>query len=196
MSGTETEIVKARVYDTSVDSYLTKVCLLDTMGDVVYNREHAAGVKAYTVNSMVFNAVFETDVELIRTIALRIDGTVPEEEKREGYANILGNALEDVLSYDRKDLLSVTPDDPAVIAMAKVVVYKATQPVGSNPAARRDRNMAAQMLLERTGGRKVAPVKPLLETTYVEPDWMGLPAEGEDSDEGEVQQGRREGRNG
>ena len=181
MRDTKTEIVEARTYDTSVDTYLTKVCLLDTMGDVVYNREHAAGVKAYTVNSMVFNAVFETDVELIKTIALRIDGTVPEEEKREGYANILGNALEDVLSYDTKELLRVTPDDPAVIAMAKVVVYKATQPVGNNPAARRDRNMAAAMLLERTGGRKVSPVKPMLETTYVEPDWMWLPekAEGE-----------------
>ena len=90
-----------------------------TMGDVVHSREVATNAKQYTVNSMVFNAVFEKDVDLIRTIALRIDGTVPEEDKREGYANLIGAAIEDVLSYERADQMKVVPSDPPVIAMAK-----------------------------------------------------------------------------
>ena len=170
----DTEIERIRDYDTSVDGYLSEVCISRTMKDVVEGREYANNAKAYTINGMVFNAIFELDVDLIKTIATRIDGTVPEEGKREGYANILGDAIEDVLSYERKEMLQVVPEDPPVIAMAKVLVYVATQPAGNNFAKRKERNLASQMILERTGGRKVQPVKPLLETKYVNPDWMEM----------------------
>jgi hypothetical protein len=123
---------------------------------------------------MVYNAVFEMDVDLIRTIALRIDGTVPEEDKRDGFANLLGDAIEDVLSYTQADQLRVTPQDQPVIAMAKALVFVGTQPCGSNYAKRKERNLAAQMILERTGGRKVQPTRLQVETKYVEPEWMKL----------------------
>ena len=71
-------------------------------------------------------------------------------------------------------MLQVVPEDPPVIAMAKVLVYVATQPAGANFAKRKERNLASQMILERTGGRKVQPVKPLLETKYVNPEWMEI----------------------
>lgn len=174
----DTEIVSTRDYDTTVDNYLSDVVISRTMKDVVKSRECANNAKAYTINGMVFNAIFELDVELIKTIVTRVDGTVPEEEKREGCANLLGDAIEDVLSYDDKEMLKVVPSDPPIIAMAKVLVYVSTQPAGNNMARRRERNLAAQIILERTGGRKVKPTKPLLETKYVEPEWMGLP-EGE-----------------
>lgn len=181
--GKDTEIVVTRHYDTSLDNYMTKACLEFTMGDIVMARENPGNnVKAYTVASMIFNAVFEMDVELIRTIGLRIDGTIPEEGKRGGYANILGDAIEDVLSYDHKDLLYFTNSDPVIIAMAKVLVFVANQPVGTNYAKRKERNLAASMVFERTGGRKTQPTKPLVAVTYVEPDWMGLP-EGKGDDE-------------
>lgn len=161
-----------RAYDTTLDNYLTNVCLSKTMGDVVRSRDIAQNAKQYTVASLIFNAVFEMDVDLIRTIALRIDGTVPEEDKREGYANILGDAIEDVLSYEQAVQLQVVPQDPPVIAMAKALVFVGTQPCGSNYAKRKERNLAAQMILERTGGRKVQPTKNQIETRYVEPEWM------------------------
>jgi hypothetical protein len=180
MSDTQIGIIKIDS-DASVDEYLSRVCLTRTMGDVVKMRESAMTAKAYTIASMVFNAVFEMDVELIKTIAFRVDGTVPEENKRDSYANLLGDAIEDVLSYDEARMLTVTPDDTAIIAMAKVLVYVATRSAGTNYMARKERNLAASMILERTGGRKVGPTKPLLTTEYVEPDWMGLP-EGEEND--------------
>lgn len=170
-----TEIVKARKeYDTSIDNLLTTLCLDRKMGDIVKNRDMASTARAYTVNSMVFNAVFEMDVELIKTIAMRVDGTVPEEGERSGYANLLGDAIDDVLSYERVNQLKITPDDPPIIAMAKVLVVKATEqiPASSNVAKRKERNLAASMILERTGGRKTQPTRPALETKYVEPDWM------------------------
>lgn len=179
----DTAIVTAREYDTTLDNYLTNVCLSRTMGDVVRSREIATNAKQYTVASMIFNAVFEMDVDLIRTIALRIDGTVPEEDKRDGYANILGDAIEDVLSYEQAVQLQVTPQDPPIIAMAKALVYIGTQPCGSNYAKRKERNLAAQMILERTGGRKVQPTALQVTTEYVEPDWMQL-ASGKDGEDG------------
>ena len=179
----DTEIVTAREYDTTLDNYLTFVSLGRTMGDVVRSREIATNAKQYTVASMIFNAVFEMDVDLIRTIALRIDGTVPEESKRAGYANILGDAIEDVLSYEQAVQLQVTPQDPPIIAMAKALVYIGTQPCGNNYAKRKERNLAAQMILERTGGRKVQPTAIHVTTEYVEPEWMQL-ASGKDGEDG------------
>ena len=179
-----TQIVPIREYDTTLDNYMADVCLFRTMGDVVRSREIATNAKQYTVNSMIYNAVFELDVDLIRTIALRIDGTVPEENRREGYANIIGDALEDVLSYSRADQMKVVPSDPPVVAMAKALVYIGTQPCGSNYAKRKERNLAAQMILERCGGRKVEPTRADRTIEYVEPEWMQLPATGEDGENG------------
>ena len=191
-----TEIVSTRKpYDTTLDGYLSDVCLLRTMGDVVRARDVATNAKQYTVASMVCNAVFECDVDLIRTIATRIDGTVPEEDKRDGYANIMGAALEDVLSYERADQMMVKPSDSPVIAMAKALVYIGTQPCGSNYAKRKERNLAAQMILESCGGRKVEPTRIEAQIEYIEPEWMQLAAtEGEgDADEGsgEAREGSR-----
>lgn len=167
-------VVATRVYDTTLDNYLTTVCLSKTMGDVVHSRDVAMNAKQYAVASMIYNAVFEMDIDLIRTIALRIDGTVPEEDKRESFANIIGDALEDVLSYEQAEQMKVLPSDPPIIAMAKALVYVGTQPCGTNYAKRKERNLAAQMILERTGGRKVQPTRLLAEKEYVEPEWMRL----------------------
>lgn len=174
MSDTKTEIIKYAEYDTTLDNYLTRVCLDRTMGDVVKSREVATNAKQYTVASMIYNAVFEMDVDLIKTIAVRIDGTVPEEDKRDGFANILGAAIEDVLSYEQAIQLQVTPQDVPIIAMAKALVYIGTQPCGSNYAKRKERNLAAQMILERCGGRKVQPTRLDKRIEYVEPEWMQL----------------------
>ena len=175
----DTAIERIREYDTTLDNYMADVCIMRTMGDVVHAREVATNAKQYTVNSMIYNAVFEMDVDLIRTIALRIDGTVPDEDKRDGYANIIGAALEDVLSYEHANQMKVVPSDPPVIAMAKALVYIGTQPCGSNYAKRKERNLAAQMILERCGGRKVQPARVEATIEYVEPEWMQLPSQKE-----------------
>ena len=170
------QIVNTRIYDTTLDNYLTDICLLRTMGDVVRGREIATNAKQYTVASMIYNAVFEFDVDLIRSIALRIDGTVPAEDKRDGYANIMGAAIDDVLSYSCAEQMVVTPNDPPIIAMAKALVFVGTQPCGPNYAKRKERNLAAQMILERCGGRKVEPTRIDAQIEYVEPEWMQLNA--------------------
>lgn len=135
-------------------------------------RETSTNARSYTVTSMLYNAVFEVDVELIKTIVLRIDGTVPSEKKRDSFANLFGDALDDVMNYERADQLKVVPSDPPIIAMAKALVYIATQPVGNNFQKRKERNLAANIILERIGGRKVEPKRLEIDTVYVEPAWM------------------------
>ena len=184
----DTQIELVREYDTTLDGYMADVCMLRTMGDVVHAREVATNAKQYTVNCMIYNAVFEMDVDLIRTIATRIDGTVPEEDKRDGYANFFGCALEDVLSYERADQMKVVPSDPPVIAMAKALVYIGTQPCGSNYTKRKERNLAAQMILERCGGRKVQPARLEATIEYVEPEWMQLSAPEEGNRDGKKEE--------
>jgi len=186
-TASDTAIVSIKDYDATLDEYLADVCLLRTMGDVVRNREVATNAKGYAVAQMIYNAVFEMDVDLIRTIALRIDGTVPESDKRDGFANLIGDAVEDVLSYTKTDQMQIVPEDRPVIAMAKALVYIATQPCGSNYAKRKERNLAAQMILERCGGRKVQPTRADHRIEYVEPEWMQL-GEG-DGDRGEGSEG-------
>lgn len=168
------DIIKKGSYDTTLDNYLSNVTLNRTMGDVVKARDVAANAKQYTVACMIFNAVFEMDVQLIKTIATRVDGTVPIDEERDKYANILGDAIDDVLSYERMDQMKVVPEDPPIIAMAKALVYIATQPCGNNMAKRKERNLASEMILERTGGRKIKPLQEINEVVYVQPEWMGL----------------------
>ena len=174
-------VISRKEYDTSLDKLLTDTALSKTMGQVALGRERSHNARGFLVDCMFFNAVIEKDVDLIKTLATRIDGTVPEEDKRDGFANILGDALEDVLSYEQPQLLSVSSEDSPIIAMAKVLVYVAACPVGNNVQARKSRNLAAQMILERTGGRKTAPTKNQLETVYVQPLWMGT-GEQEDQD--------------
>lgn len=176
MSDIRTDIVPTRTYDTGLDNYMSTVVLERTMSDVVRDREKPSNAKAYTVNSMIFNAVFEMDIDLIKTIVLRVDGTVPDEGRRDGYANLIGDALDDVLDSTSPDQMKVYPYDPPIIAMAKVLVHVASQPAGTNYAKKKERNLAANMILERTGGRKVQPTKPMIEAKYVEPEWMKLNA--------------------
>lgn len=195
MSDTKTAIIKKerRPYTTSLDGLMTRTCLDRTMGDVMKLCETSNDVRGFTVASMIRNAVFELDIELIKTIVTRIDGLVPAEGNRESYANLLGDALEDVLEYPRREMVQVQETDSPIIAMAKVVIYVATQPAGGNMTRRRERNLAAQMLSERTGGRKVEPTRPELETKYVEPEWMVTDGKGgDDPQSGKAQEAMRE----
>jgi len=165
------------------DELLTDYALSKTMGDLVRTSEVAIKARDYALSRMICNAVFEIDIELIQTIVSRIDGTIPSEGNTDKYATAFGDALEDVLEYSNAEQMEVKETDRPIIAMAKAVVYAATNRVGSNLARKKERNLAAKMLLERTGGRKVAPTPLQLETVYVEPKWMGLPKGGEDSEQ-------------
>jgi len=149
---------------------------MKTIGEVFRNRESATNAKALFVSSLIFDAIFNCDIQSAKQVVSRIDGGVPDARKRGNYANIFGDALEDVLSYTNKEQLKIQPDDLVIIALAKVVVFVSMSDPGKNVQKRKDKQDAIQMILERTGGRKSEPVKQIASVNYVNPDWMmGLP---------------------
>lgn len=139
--------------------------------------------RTYFVANIVFCAIFEQDMGLIETIAKRIDGTVPTTDKRDSFANLMGDAIEDVLDMGRAEQRIVTPDDPVIIALAKVVYKIATTPSNGNPTLKREKQKAVEMVFERTNGRRTEPVRPQLETIYTDPAWM---TDGKDNNEQDV----------
>lgn len=176
-----------------LDGYLTDMCLHWTVGQVKRTVEGSQNARALLCASIIDNAIFELDMGAISNIVTRIDGTVPEEGRRDGYANLFGDALGAVLAMDDlRKKIQVLPEDPCIIGLAKAVVYISVQSCGTNPSKRRERQKAQEMVFARTGGRKTEPTKLAIETTYARPDWMNLP-EGDSHGAGEpVRNGQQE----
>lgn len=167
----------------SLDAYLTNLCLYRTIGEVNKLREQATNARAYFGCNLVWNCIwgsdgkYNPDISCIKTIIKRIDGTVPDKETRDGYANLIGDAIEDVLDYENDPrAMVIQADDLAIVALAKVIVNVANRDVGKNIQARKDRATAIDIILERTGGKQTEPVKEVATVAYIEPAWM-LPDE-------------------
>lgn len=120
---------------------------------------------------------------LIETIAKRIDGTVPTTSNRDSFANLMGDAIEDVMDMGTEEQRIVRPEDPVIIALAKTVFHIATAQSHGNPMAKREKQKAVEMVYERTNGRRVEPVRPQIETLYTEPAWMLAGEENEDEED-------------
>lgn len=159
----------------SMDDYIANVSLFRTIGQVVTGRDTAGTTKTFFVMNLFFSAVFDMDISLISEIVKRIDGTAPEKGGTDGCSSIFSDALNDVLNYEDAKRLTIFPDDPAIIALAKATVCIANSDPGMNMQARKDRQKAVQMILDRTEGRRNEPAKPTVAIEYKEPDWMSLP---------------------
>lgn len=155
-----------------IDQYTTNVCLTRTMQDVVRARDTATNARQYFVANLVFQAVFEKDMGLLDIIATRIDGTVPVSGERESFANLVGDAIDDVLDMQRAEQTVITPEDPVIIAIAKVIYHIAVEPSNNNPIKKKERQKAVEMVYARTAGRRNEPVRLAIEEKFVEPEWL------------------------
>lgn len=182
-SGTATALTKARRdYEfKSLDDYITDVSLNRTIGDMFRLRVSARSARSAFVASVICNAVLDLDIGLVSEIVKRIDGMAPEKGDNHDYSNIFSEALLDVLEYDHSEDLRVFPGDPVIVALAKVAVAISVADVGKNMQARKDRQKAVSMILDRVEGRMSEPAKPVELPEYVEADWLGIT--GGDSDE-------------
>lgn len=143
------------------------------MGEVVQNVESYRGPRGLFLFKIVRDAVMDFDVGKIEEIIQRIDGGVPESGEMDGTANLIGSALNDVMDLDDIDQVrEMRADDPPIITLAKALYIIAVRDCGSNAQKRKDSAKAINIILARTGGRKVKPVRERLETRYEDPDWM------------------------
>lgn len=155
-----------------MDKLITK-CLLDkTMGEICQDMEKSQDVRTYTAARIIVEAIEDLDIGLIGTIIKRVDGGIPKAEERESYANLVGNAIDDVLDMpkDEQEFLDFEKDS-GIICLAKAIVLCAIQRVGNNVSRKRDRQIAADILLSRTGGLKTEPRKLTAEVVIEDADW-------------------------
>lgn len=155
-----------------IDKYTADVCLTRTMGDIVRSREIATNARQYFVANLIFQAVFEKDMGLIDIIATRIDGTVPTTNERDSFANLIGDAIDDVLDMERAEQTMIVPEDPVIIALAKIIYHIAVEASHGDPIKKRDRQKAVEMVYARTAGRRNEPVRLAIEEKFIEPEWL------------------------
>lgn len=167
----------------SLDEYITEVSLDRTLGDVVRMRSSAPSARTAFVASTICNAIFDLDIGLIAELVKRIDGIAPNKGEMDEYSNLFSDALEDVLSYTQSDQMTIYPSDPPIIALAKATVAVSLSDPGRNMQARKDRQKAVQMILDRVEGRRSEPAKPIEAKEYAAPEWMGLPGGDDDGDD-------------
>ena len=176
----------------SLDDYITDVVLNSTVGTLLRTRVTAPDARTAFVANTICAAIFDLDIGLISEIVKRIDGLAPSKGDMDTFSNIFSDALDDVLSYTDREQTVIYPDDPPIIALAKATMAVSMSDPGRNMQARKDRQKAVQMVLDRVEGRMSEPARPQEETVYSVPEWVGLPRgeeDGEGDDETEGVQG-------
>ena len=176
----------------SLDDYITDTVLNSTVGTLLRTRVTAPDARTAFVANTICAAIFDLDIGLISEIVKRIDGLAPSKGDMDTFSNIFSDALDDVLSYTDREQTVIYPDDPPIIALAKATMAVSMSDPGRNMQARKDRQKAVQMVLDRVEGRMSEPARPQEETVYSVPEWVGLPRgeeDGEGDDETEGVQG-------
>lgn len=188
------EIAPTKVYGATLDDYVKDAVLTKTFGDIIAMRETASNNRSVFLAHTVFDACIGPDIGLIAEMIKRIDGANPNTDDVDMSSRMYADALEDVLDYETAERLITTadgtktfrdmnfvikPEDPVIIALAKATVYVAVMPA-RNATARKDRQRAVQMILDRIGGQKTRPERMQETVEYVTPDWLGLPKGKED----------------
>lgn len=166
----------------SLDDYITDTVLGKTLADVMNMRVEAPTARSAFVANLISQAVFDLDIGLISEIVKRIDGLAPSKGDIDAFSNIFADALSDVLEYTQADQLRIYPGDTPIIALAKATIAVATSDPKNNMQARKDRQKAVSMILDRVEGRMSEPAKPVELPEYAEPEWLGL-SEGDGDEE-------------
>lgn len=161
------------VTNETLDSAIDKLARMP-MGEVVrisegmvpkigfpYGSEANAGM--FLVSRLFTDAVFHGDIYSIQTIVNRIDGGVPRDSEVDSFESLFGDSVKRVLAADEGSQLKVMPEDTVMDALCKSLYDMAVRdlyrkedgrPCKPSAEARRERDAARRLIIERTGGRK------------------------------------------
>lgn len=149
----------------------------------------ARNAAEFLVARLFTDAVFSDDIRAIQLIINRIDGGLPKDVDVDSYKTEFGDALNEVIQMRRSDMLKVRPDDTVMMALCKSLYQMATADIywdeaagrrrRPSEAAKKERDAALRMVLERTGGRKTLSNVPVeVENVDVAP-WIASLSSGE-----------------
>lgn len=137
----------------------------------------------FLVARMFTDAVFNQDIRTIKLIVQRIDGGLPKDTEANSFQSMFGDCLRDVLKMRNPDRLKVKPNDTVLMALAKSLYvlatediyydYKKNRPILRPSTDRKnERDIALQMVIERTGGRRTLTAKTMEKEQVEEADWI------------------------
>lgn len=116
------------------------------------------------VGRLFTDAVFNQDIRAIQLIINRIDGGLPRDVEVDDYQTLFGDCLSEVMQMTHQSQMVLKPDDTVMMALCKSLYSMAVQdiywdeerrrPRNPSDAAKKERDAALRMVLERTGGRK------------------------------------------
>jgi len=139
-----------------------------------------SGPKAgeFLIARVICDAIFNADIRMIRQLIQRLDGTNPRDIDIDKYSRHFADYMCEVLEYTSTDQLQFKSDDLAILALAKRVYAIAVQDVSNKSVEEKNkRDIAMTIILERVGGKKSAPEKPVDEIEYKAPEWLETPKE-------------------
>ena len=125
---------------------------------------HASNAAEYLVARLFTDAVFSDDIRSIQLIINRIDGGLPKDTEVALYQTEFGDCLNKVMDMPTEEQVKVMPDDTVMMALCKSLYQIAVKDIYWNPdaqmprrpsdSAKKERDAAMRMVLERVGGRK------------------------------------------
>ena len=143
---------------------------------------HGSTAADYLVARLFTDAVFSDDVRAIQLIINRIDGGLPKDVDVDRYRTEFGDCLDEIMGMEDSRRLMLEPDDTVMMALCKSLYQMAVKdiywdaelktPKRPSDSAKKERDAALRMVLERVGGRKTLAELPR-ETEDLEiADWI------------------------
>ena len=125
---------------------------------------NASNAAEFLVARLFTDAVFSDDIRSIQLIINRIDGGLPKDVDVVRYQTEFGDCLNKVMQMPRYEQTKIDPQDTVMMALCKNLYQMAVQDIYWNAelgmkrrpseAAKKERDAALRMVLERSGGRK------------------------------------------
>lgn len=113
---------------------------------------------------MFTDAIFNSDIRAIQQIINRIDGGLPKDTEVANYQTSFGDCINQILEMTDMDDMKLKPDDTVMMAMSKELYLMSIKNIYWNEKdgiprkptaeAKKERDAAMRMILERAGGRK------------------------------------------
>ncbi len=136
----------------------------------------------YLVCRMFTDAIFNEDIRTIQLIINRIDGGLPKDTEMALYRTQFADCFDEIMGMTSDAQMKLSPDDSVMMALCKALYALATQdiywdaergvPRKPSTDAKKDRDTALRMVLERTGGRKTLPMETKDPERIEEADWV------------------------
>lgn len=136
----------------------------------------------HLVCRMFTDAVFNEDIRTIQLIINRIDGGLPKDTDMADHRTQFSDCFNEIMQMDHEDKIKVLPNDTVMMALCKALYSLSVQDIYWDPVAKRkrrpstdkkqERDAARRMVLERTGGRKTAPIATRENAELEVADWI------------------------